>query len=197
MSNFLRPFVQKRLFNYFTDALFPDPRNLYDPFIDLSTIITDTHLDVGELARLYEGYVQENKEWLFKDAPTRATDDRIYEAVYHFNFFAYLREFMQSYDSQVIPEFPTGNGKIDLLIQHAGQVYGLELKSFVNHRMYEKARTQAANYARKLGIDEIWLIFFVDRVSDDNRRKYEVSYQDTQVSGQPITIHPRLIAVAT
>lgn len=196
-AKFASPFVQKRLFNYFTDELFPDPDNLYELFTDLSTIITDTHLDVGELARLYENYIQQNSGWLFKNAPTRATDGRIFEAVYHFNFFAYLREFMRSYDSQVIPEFPTGNGKIDLLIQHAGQLYGLELKSFVNQRMYEKARTQAAKYARKLGIDEIWLIFFVDRVDDDNRRKYEVSYLDREVPTQPITVQPRLIAVAT
>jgi len=167
---------------------------LHDPFLDLSPIITDNHLDIGELSRLYENYVQENRDQLFKNAPLRKTDGRIFEAVYHFNFFAYLRQFLQSYRSQVLPEFPTGNGKIDLIIQHSGQRYGLEIKSFVNEKAYQTARTQAAQYARQLDISQIWLIMFIDYVDDDNRRKYEVDYVDKNVTGQPVTVSPRFIA---
>jgi len=193
-AKFSSPFVQKRLFNYFTNQLFPDVSRLHDPFLDLSPIITDTHLDIGELSRLYENYVQENRDQLFKNAPLRKTDGRIFEAVYHFNFFAYLRQFLQSYRSQVLPEFPTGNGKIDLIIQHSGQRYGLEIKSFVNEKAYQTARTQAAQYARQLDISQIWLIMFIDYVDDDNRRKYEVDYVDKNVTGQPVTVSPRFIA---
>jgi len=56
-------------FNYFTNQLFPDVSRLHDPFLDLSPIITDNHLDIGELSRLYENYVQENRDQLFKECP--------------------------------------------------------------------------------------------------------------------------------
>jgi predicted type IV restriction endonuclease len=54
--------------------------------------------------------------------------------------------------AQVHPEFPTGNGKIDLLIRHAGQLFGLELKSFANIQQYQEALTQAATYGKQLGL---------------------------------------------
>ncbi|MEM7130571.1 MAG: AAA-like domain-containing protein [Chloroflexota bacterium] len=194
---FSSPFVQKRLFNFFTKKLFPSTSRLYSPFTDLSTIITDTSLDVGGVVSLYEQYVHQNRSRLFKNAPVRKIDGRIYEAVYHFNFFAYLSQFMRDYDGRVHPEFPTGNGKIDLLIQYAEQQFGLELKSFVNHRQYEKARQRAAEYAYQLQLSEIWLILFIDVVSDENRQKYEV---DSVFNVGPqkqfaVTVRPRFVAV--
>ncbi len=51
-------------------------------------------------------------EWLLKDAPRRA-DMRIYEAVYHFNLYSYLKELLETRGGKVFPEFPTGNGKIN------------------------------------------------------------------------------------
>jgi hypothetical protein len=66
-----------------------------------------------------------------RDAPRRATDLRIFEAVYHFNRYMYLSIFRRLRGGLVYPEFPTGNGKIDLIINYAGQKYGLEVKSYV------------------------------------------------------------------
>ena len=194
---FSSPFVQKRLFNFFTKQLFPNSGRLHDPLMDLSAIITETTLNVGALVQLYEHYVHENRAWLFRDAPVRDTDGRIFEAVYHFNFFAYLSQFLHSYDGRVLPEFPTGNGKIDLLIQHAGQRFGLELKSFVNQRQYEKAHQRAAEYGQQLGLTEIWLIFFIDTIDDGNRQKYEVDQTVTVGKNlqQPIMVRPRFISI--
>ncbi|MBV7338275.1 AAA-like domain-containing protein [Chloroflexi bacterium TSY] len=188
---FPSPFVQKRLFNYFAHELFMGLDRLYDPFADLSDTITDTSLHVPNLMRHYEAYVRENREWLFKDAPLRKTDERIYEAVYHFNLYMYLTQFLISYDASVIPEFPTGNGKIDLIIRHSGTRYALEVKSFINRREYRKALQQAAAYGAQLQESEIWLIFFVDSVSEENRRELEVSHHEDK-SG--ITVYPIFVS---
>ncbi|MFN8490761.1 MAG: AAA-like domain-containing protein [Caldilineaceae bacterium] len=187
---FTCPFVQKRLFNYFSNQFFAYLGALYDPFEDLSTIIHAQHLNINNLIRLYERYFQKNREWLLKEAPRRTTDLRIFEAVYHFNLYMYLARFLQSYGGWVTPEFPTGNGKLDLLIQYAGQRYGLEVKSFSDEYEYQKALKQAAHYGHQLHLAEITLLLFVEAVDDENRRKYEAHYTApvTSVLVQPIFV---------
>ena len=188
-ARFSSPFVQKRLFNYFSTNLFHQMGRLHDPFDNLSDIMTGDSLHIPNLIRRYETYLHQNRDWLFKDAPRR-TDLRIYEAVYHFNLYMYLVKFLQSYDGQVYPEFPTGNGKIDLIINYSGQTYGLELKSFTSQKDYRQALQQAAEYGRQLQLTEIWLVFFVETVDETNRSKYEVDYLDPTigVSVRPIFV---------
>ena len=142
------------------------------------------------LLRRYERYLQQNHQRIFKDAPRRTTDLRIFEAVYHFNLFTYLSRFLDRYGGRVTPEFPTGNGKIDLLIRYANQRYGVEVKSFASQYDYDKALTQASNYANQLGLSEITLLLFVEAVDDENRRKYEAVYHDplTQVKVVPVFV---------
>jgi hypothetical protein len=183
------PFVQKRLFSHFAGELFREIGRLYDPFEDLSDTITDASLDVRNLLRRYERYLQQNRSWLLKDAPRRA-DLRIYEAVYHFNLFAYLSRFLGRRDARVYPEFPTGNGKVDLLIRYAGRLYGLEVKSYADEFAYQEALHQAARYGRQLGLTEITLAFFVERVDDASRQKYEARYMDpeTGVAVSPVFV---------
>ena len=77
--------------------------------------------------------------------------------MFHFNLYFYLTSFLNSYDAIVQPEFPTGNGQIDLLIRHAGQLFGLELKSFASQAAYRKALIQAAKYGKSLELTEMWL----------------------------------------
>ena len=184
------PFVQKRLFHYFSRLLTPDVGKLHEPFEDLSEIITDSHLNIKKLMGLYERYLRQNREWLFRNVPRRTTDLRIFEAVYHFNLYMYLSSFLQPRGGQVIPEFPTGNGQIDLIINLAGQKYGLEVKSYANETAYKKAIRQAADYGQKLELDEISLIFFIEVIDDANRQKYEVTIVDgkTGVSVEAIFV---------
>ncbi|MEZ4865189.1 MAG: AAA-like domain-containing protein [Caldilineaceae bacterium] len=191
---FANPFVQKRLFNYFAREIFPNPGVLYDPFADLQDTITDESLHIKNLMRRYELYLRSNRNWLFRNAPRRKTDDRLFEAVYHFNLYMYLMQFLQSYDGSVTPEFPTGNGKLDLLIYYAGRIYGLEVKSFLNQREYRKALDQAAHYAQQLAITEIALVLFVDHVDDANRQKFEVIYNDTATG---VIVTPILVETGT
>jgi len=189
---FPSPFVQKRLFNYFAHELFWMQGRLTDPFDDLDDAITETEIFVPNLLRRYETYVQKNRSWLFEKAPRRLGDERIYEAVYHFSLYSYLEQFLQSYKARIYPEFPTGNGKVDLFIRHAGKTYALEVKSFTNRRDYKKALTQAAQYGHQLKHEHIWLVFFIDAVDDDNRRELEATYKDAKTG---VTVHPLLLKV--
>jgi hypothetical protein len=173
------PFVQKRIFSHFAGELFRETGRLYDPFEDLSDTISEDRLDLRNLLRRYERYLQLNRSWLLKDAPRRA-DLRIYEAVYHFNLFTYISRFLNGYGGSAYPEFPTGNGKVDILMRYAGQSYGLEVKSYRTPRQYREALGQAARYGQQLGLTEITLAFFVERVDDASRQKYEVRYVDAE-----------------
>jgi hypothetical protein len=187
------PFVQKRLFNYFSHELFNYMGKLYEPFESLDDTITDEYLHVKNLMRRYERHLKANRDWLLKNAPRRE-DLRIYEAVYHFNLYMYLRKFLQSYDAAVHPEFPTGNGKIDIIIEHSGNLYGLEIKSYTNEREHKKALQQAARYGKQLHLTEISLITFVEYIDEQNRNKYEAEYVDEETG---VTVVPVFVETGT
>ena len=187
---FPSPYVQKRLFNAFARELFRDLDQLYDPFEDMADTITENSLNVRRLLQRYEQYLQANREQALKDAPRRKKDLRVFEAVFHFHIYSYFDSFLQSYDAQVHPEFPTGNGQIDLLIRHAGQLFGLELKSFANQPEYRKALVQAAKYGKQLGLSEIALVLFVEAVDDKNRQRFEADYTDAKTK---VTVHPQFV----
>jgi len=138
-------------------------------------VITKDRLNVKNLTKLYESYLHKNKNWLLKDAPRRK-DLRIFEAVYHFSLYMYLHRFLIPKQGQVWPEFPTGNGKIDLLIKYANQLYGIELKSYTDESAYHDAIEKAAKYAVQLDIKKISLVFFVDVIDDSIREKYEIEH---------------------
>jgi hypothetical protein len=182
------PFVQKRLFNYFSHELFSYMGQIFEPFVDMSDTITEAELNIKNLIRRYEKHLQKNRHWMLKDAPRRS-DLKIYEAVFHFNLYEYLVRFFGSYKtSRVWPEFPTGNGKVDILIQHGGLLYPLEVKSYKDEPAYQDALRQAARYGKSLGGDRIYLIVFVEYIPDEYRLKYEVDYQneDTGVTVSPV-----------
>lgn len=85
-TKFSCSFVQKRLFNYFSSHFFKETGKKVDPFDDLADVILDDDINFRNLIKRYETYLQENKYWLFKNAPRR-TDMRIRESVFHFNIY--------------------------------------------------------------------------------------------------------------
>ena len=184
------PFVQKRLFNYFSRQLFGTLDRLHDPLADIASVVGETSVDVPALMGLYREYLAQNRAWLLKDAPRRKTDLRIYEAVFHFNLYMYLKQLFQDKGGEVFPEFPTGNGKVDILIRHAGQLYALELKSFRDRTAHARALPRAADYADRLGLDRIYLILFIEEIDDDNRKVLEAVHEDdaTGVKVVPIFV---------
>ncbi len=185
------PFVQKRLFNYFSGEMFDYMGQLVEPFENLDDVVTESGLNLRNLMKCYSGYLTRNREWLLKDAPRRK-DLRIYEAVYHFNLYMYLFEFLKSRGGKVYPEFPTGNGKIDLIIQYKNRIYGLEVKSFTHEAAYKDALHQAAQYGKELGLNQIALIFFVESIDKSNRQTYETDYLDSAAN---VTVTPIFIEI--
>ncbi len=181
------PYIQKRLFNYFARELYQGIDRLYDPFEDLSDTITDQSLNIPRLLQRYEQYLQANRELVLKEAPRRKNDLRVFEAVFQFHLYLYLVNFFCGYEVQVVPEFPTGNGEIDLLIRYAGQLFGLELKSFANQPGYRQALKQAAKYAKNLSVTDIWLVLFVEAVDDHNRQRFQMDYTDNNTG---VVVHP-------
>ncbi|MGE0087311.1 MAG: AAA-like domain-containing protein [Desulfococcaceae bacterium] len=176
---FPSPFVQKRLFNYFARELFAETGKLHEPFEDLTDTLTENSLHIRNLMRRFEIHLKKNREWMLRDAPRRK-DLRIFEAVFHFALYRYLSDFLGMKRAQVWPEFPTGNGKIDILIRYADRMYAVELKTYTDEHGYKEAVAQAARYGKQLGLAEISLVFFVEYIDDANREKYEKDYEDAE-----------------
>jgi Holliday junction resolvase-like predicted endonuclease len=70
-----------------------------------------------------------------------------------------INEFLKVPGGKVLPEFPTGYGKIDLIVMYGNFTYGIELKSYTNERNYKEALEQAAQYGKQLKLPEIFLVF--------------------------------------
>jgi hypothetical protein len=183
------PYTQKQLFNYFARELYHEMDRLYDPFDDLADTLTDKNLNIPRLLQRYEHYLQANRQQVLKEAPRRK-DLRVYEAVFQFHLYRYLVSFFANYEAQVHPEFPTGNGQIDLLIRYAGQLFGLELKSFANQHTYQQALQQAATYGQQLGITSIWLVLFIESIDETNRKRFELDYVHNKTG---VTVHPQFV----
>jgi hypothetical protein len=101
-----------------------------------------------------------------------------------------LNEFLKTPGGKVLPEFPTGNGKIDLIVMYGSHTYGIELKSYTNERNYKEALEQAARYGKQLSLPEIYLVFFIEYIDDQNREKYE---KDHTVKEACVTVKPIII----
>jgi hypothetical protein len=80
--------------------------------------------------------------------------------------------------ADVWPEFPTGNGKIDLFIRFRDKIYGIEVKSYTDDSDFRDAIRQAARYAASLNMKKIHLAEFVEYINDKQRQKYEADYTD-------------------
>ncbi|MDQ1352962.1 MAG: hypothetical protein QG657_3268 [Acidobacteriota bacterium] len=186
---FASPFVQKRLFNYFSGEIFKEMGQLVDSFFLVKEVIFPDHLDIPGILKLYQTYLEKNKTWLFKNCPRR-NDMRLYEAVFHFNLYAYLDELLRGKNIRIFPEFPTGNGKIDLLIRYDQMTYGIELKSFTDLGGYRSALEQAAHYGSRLGLPDIFLVSFIESIDEANQKKYETPFQDPEVG---VTVYPIFI----
>ncbi len=156
-------FIQEKLFGHFSDELVRHKNQLLaEPFMDLSPVINEQEINIPGLLELYQEYYTRNKDELTEYAQRRV-DMRIMEVVYHFQLYSWLDSFLSGKNARVIPEFPTGNGKIDLLIRYAGKCYGLELKSFSDLTELNNSIKQAAGYGKSLGLNIITLVVFVDK----------------------------------
>ncbi len=170
VCRFSNPFIQFRLFNALTrDLIGERPLTLaLDPLDTLSDVFDKPELDVPALLERYKAYLNRLKSqginpW--KDQPRR-TDLRYAESVGHFHLYFWLQNAVGRRCS-VSPEFPTGNGRVDLHLRCKDRQAVIEVKSFTNQAELEHSRKQAAAYARKLRLPAITLAVFVP-VEDEN-----------------------------
>ncbi len=180
------PFVQNRIFNYFSHKLFSHLGLLLHPLDGMEDAINDDSLNIPNIVKRYKTYLAKNREMLFKDMPRRKTDLKIYEAVYHFNLYRYVYDLLKTKGVDVIPQFPTGNGKIDLILKYREKIYALELKSFKDMYAYKKGIRQAAEYGRQLELKEIVLLVFVE-LKEEEAKELE---QEVEISGTKVIVIP-------
>lgn len=166
---FASPFIQLRLYHALSADLIGErlPMLALDPLDTLSDVFEKPELDIPALLSRYKAYLKRLKTkgidpW--KGQPRRS-DLHYMEYVGHFHLYFWLRQTIE--DMCVIsPEFPTGNGRVDLHIRCAGKKGIIEVKSFKNQSKLEKAREQAVTYAKKLELPSITLAVFAP-VEDD------------------------------
>jgi hypothetical protein len=188
-SKFSSPFVQARLFNYFSRKIFDYMGQLIHPLDTMEDAVTTETLNIRSIMKRYQTYLDKNKEIFFKDVPRRKKDLKIYEAIYHFNLYRYLYDLLKKRGIDVIPEFPTGNGKIDLILKYRGRVYALELKSFSDMYDYREGIEQAAAYGQKLGLPEIAYIVFAElKVDEIKQLEQEIERPGIRVNVIPIGV---------
>ena len=132
-------------------------------------MVDEIRINMKLLLALYQEYFLANRDYILKCAPRRA-DNRVFEAAYHFNLYAWLESFLRGFRGSVIPEFPTGNGKIDLLVRYRECIYGLELKSFAAMAQLKDAIVQAGRYGRSMGLAAITLAVFVERPLPEDKK---------------------------
>jgi hypothetical protein len=180
------PFVQKSLFDYFSNNIFSYLGPLIPTFDAMEDAVDEENLYIPNIIKRYQAYLSKNQGVFFKDVPRRKDDLRIYEAIYHFNLYRYLYDLLKSRKVDVIPHFPTGNGKIDLILKYKGKIYALELKSFKDMYTHEKGIEQAADYGRQMGLKEVAFLVFVE-VTPEEAKQLE---KEVEKNGVKVTVLP-------
>ena len=165
MCRFSSPFIQLRIYNALTYDLFEShsPILALEPLDDLAEVFHGTRLNVSALIQRYKDYLARLKAkginpW--KDQPRRRTDLHLTEAVGHFHLYAWLQEAVGR-QCVVSPEFPTGNGKVDIHVKCGSQQGIIEVKSFAGLYQNKNDRVQAARYAKSLGVEAVTLAVFI------------------------------------
>jgi hypothetical protein len=170
VCRFSSPFVQERLYNALADELVGDrtPILALEPLDDLADVFPGDSLNLPGLLDRYRAYLQRLTAkgidpW--QKQPRRA-DLRLTEAVGHFHLYAWLQQAIGR-RCVVSPEFPTGNGKVDLHLLCGAARGVIEVKSFVDQYELARSREQAARYAAGCGLDSVTMALFVPTVDQE------------------------------
>ncbi len=190
ICRFSNPFVQLRLYNALTTDLIGERSSILalEPLDTLSDVFDTPEPDIPALLERYKGYLKRLRAkginpW--KDQPRRS-DLHYTEYVGHFHLYFWLRQAVEEHCA-VSPEFPTGNGRVDLHLRCGDKQGIIEVKSYRSQSKLEKAKEQAIEYARKLKLPAIALAVFVP-VEDETVLK--------QLSGEQITDGIRVTVTA-
>ncbi len=162
---FASPFIQHCLYAALSRELVHIPRHILvlDILDEMTDVFAGPTLDLPALLGRYKGYLQRLRDagvnpW--KEQPRRQTDSHLTEAVGHFHLYAWLYYAIGN-QAIVSPEFPTGNGKVDVHVKYGDKRGLIEVKSFVNMYQVQKDKQQAADYAKQVELDTVTLAVFV------------------------------------
>ena len=144
---FSSPFIQERLYSALTDDLVGDrtPILALEGLDDLADVLDGPTLDLAALLDRYKAYLtrlQAKGLSPWRGQPRRA-DLRLAEAAAHFHLYSWMREALRGC-AIVSPEFPTGNGKVDLHVRCDDKVGIIEVKSFTSGRLLNSACQRSA-----------------------------------------------------
>jgi len=165
ICRFSSPFIQFRLYNAFTAEIKEaHDRSMLalDPLDDLNDVTSGPILNIPALLKRYKAFLdrlKENNLTPWRDQPRRKTDYHLTEAVGHFHLYHWLQMAL-GINSSITPEFPTGNGKVDLHIVYESKKGIIEVKSFTNLKDSILARKQAASYAKQTDYSDVTIAMF-------------------------------------
>lgn len=134
----------------------------------LDDVFEQDKLNLPALISRYKDYLNRLKEKglnTWKCQPRRK-DMHLTEAVGHFHLYSWLQSAL-GHTCIISPEFPTGNGKVDLHLRYNRHEGIIEVKSFVHTSELKNARIKAADYAKNLNIDSVLIAVFVP--TDDEK----------------------------
>jgi hypothetical protein len=187
ICRFASPFIQDCLYHALSREMVGDrmPILPLQPLDDLADVFSGTSLDLPALLQRYKDYLLRLKAkginpW--KEQPRRETNLHLTEAVGYFHLFTWLQTAIGR-RCVISPEFPTGNGKVDIHIRCGTKRGIIEVKSFVDIYEAKSARKQAAQYAKSLGYEQVTVAMFVP-VNDETileKLSAEEMIEDVQV----------------
>jgi len=166
ICKFASPFIQSILYSVFIKEMNLSPKTnigALNGLDKLDDVFAGPVLDIPALLKRYIDYLKRLKDkgenpWV--NQPRRKSDYHLTEAVGHFHLYYWLKIALGK-RCVISPEFPTGNGKVDLhLISTNGKKGLIEVKSFVNAYELEDSIIQAARYATRTGHENITIALF-------------------------------------
>ncbi len=165
ICRFASPFIQDCLYYALMDEIVGDKTPILplQPLDDLADVFIGNALNLPALLTRYKDYLTRlNARGInpWKEQPRRKTDFHLTEWVGHFHLFSWLKEALQE-DCIVSPEFPTGNGQVDLHLRCGNQRGIIEVKSFVKKSQLKSYQEQAADYAKNLGLGSVTIALFI------------------------------------
>ncbi len=165
ICRFTSTFVQRCLYDALNQEIIgPEtPILALEPLDELTEVFGGTSLNLPALLTKYKDYLARLKAqginpW--EQQPRRKSDLKLTEAVGQFHLFSWLMDAVGR-RCVVSPEFPTGNGKVDLHLRCGSQRGIIEVKSFVGRYQIQSDQKQAADYAKSLGIDSVTIALFI------------------------------------
>ena len=193
ICRFSNPFIQERLYNAFTYELIGDDVPIYALRIgdELEDVFEEDRLNLRALIGRYRDYLKRLRDKglkPFREMPKRS-DLNIYEAIGHFHLYHWLMNAISDY-CVIVPEFPTGNGKVDLHIRCGEKKGIIEIKSFENMAKLKRGIEQAGRYGKKIGVNEMLLVLFLTGVSEEEAMSLQ---KEEEIEGVKVIVEPVVI----